>query len=245
MSFSDEVLMAYADGELAGPERDAVERAMRDDPAVAAAVARHQQLRGDVFAAFADVLAEPVPATLRQAASPNVVGLAAARAARTERQQAPKSAWWQWGGMAASLAVGVLAGIGGWQAAHQQDAGATLAATAQGVLAQGALADALSHQLASGGAADAPVRIGVTFQARDGSYCRSFALAAAAGLACREGHGWRVAVLQEQATAAQPAYRQAGVAMPPAVLEAIDERIEGSALDAAAERAAQRRGWQR
>ncbi|WUR14267.1 hypothetical protein E7V67_003960 [[Empedobacter] haloabium] len=245
MSFSDEVLMAYADGELAGPERDAVERAVRDDPAVAAAVARHRQLRGDVFAAFADVLAEPVPPALRQAAAPNVVGLAAARAARTERQPAPRNGWWQWGGMAAALAVGVLAGIGGWQAAHQQGAGATLAATAQGVLAQGALADALSHQLASTGVAGAPVRIGVTFQARDGSYCRSFALAAAAGLACREGNGWRVAVLQEQAAATQPAYRQAGVAMPPAVLEAIDERIEGSALDAAAERAALQRGWQR
>jgi hypothetical protein len=139
----------------------------------------------------------------------------------------------------------VLAGIGGWQTAHRQDAGATLAATAQGVLAQGALADALSHQLASSGAAAAPVRIGVTFLARDGSYCRSFALATAAGLACREGHGWRVAVLQEPATAAQPAYRQAGVAMPAAVLEAIDERIEGSTLDAGAERAALQRGWQR
>lgn len=252
MSFSDEVLMAYADGELAGPEREAVERAMRADPAVALAVERHRQLRGDVFAAFADVLEEPVPAPLRQAAQPKVVGLEAARVARDERderdereERRARGDWWRWGGMAAALAVGVLAGMGGWQAFHQDGTSATLAATGQGVLAQGELAAALSQELAGSPAPDAPVRIGVTFQSRDGSYCRSFALPTAAGLACREGASWRVAVLQDQAPAAQPAYRQAGVAMPPAVLEAIDERIAGSALDAAAERAARERGWRR
>ncbi|WEF30968.1 anti-sigma factor family protein [Pseudoduganella chitinolytica] len=254
MTFSDEVLMAYADGELAGPERAAVERAMRDDPAVAQAVARHRQLRGDVFAAFADVLDEPVPAPLRQAAAPAVVALDAARVARKARQeqvgqeraqqeQARRGGWWQWGGMAASLAVGVLAGIGGWQVAHQDSTSATVAATSQGMLAQGALAQALSHQLAGSGQVDTAVGIGVTFQGKDGRYCRSFTLAAAAGLACREGNGWRVAVLQEQAPAAPSAYRQAAAAVPPAVLDAIDERIAGAALDAAAERAAQQRGW--
>lgn len=247
MTFSDEQLMAYADGELAGPERDAVERAMREDPAVAQAIARHRQLRGDVFAVFADVLDEPVPARLRQAAAPTVVALDAARAARTERNQrnenARASGWWQWGGMAASLAVGVLAGIGGWQAAHQDSTSATVAATSQGMLAQGALAQALSHQLASSGNVSQAVAIGVTFQGKDGRYCRSFTLAAAAGLACREGNGWRIAVLQDQARGAPSAYRQAGADVPPAVLDAIDERIAGEALDAAAERAAQQRGW--
>jgi uncharacterized protein YaiL (DUF2058 family) len=68
MSFSDETLMAYADGELEPAARAEVESAMRGDPEVAARVARHQALRTDVFAAFAPVLDEPVPARLSAAA---------------------------------------------------------------------------------------------------------------------------------------------------------------------------------
>ncbi|MTW05150.1 anti-sigma factor family protein, partial [Pseudoduganella ginsengisoli] len=73
MSFSEETLMAYADGELAPPEREQVERAMQGDPELAARVARHQALRSDVFAAFAPVLDEPVPARLAAAALPDKV----------------------------------------------------------------------------------------------------------------------------------------------------------------------------
>ncbi|WP_460826233.1 anti-sigma factor family protein, partial [Massilia terrae] len=61
MNISDDVLMAYADGELEAPQRAEVEQAMRADPKVAAAVERHRALRADVFAAFAGVLDEPVP----------------------------------------------------------------------------------------------------------------------------------------------------------------------------------------
>ena len=65
-----------------------------------------------------------------------------------------------------------------------------------------------------------------------------------AGLACREGERWRIPVLQE-APAAGAAYRQAASTAPAAVLEVIDERIDGMTLDAAAERAARDRGWKR
>ena len=65
MRFSDETLMAYADGELDPQERAAIEEAMRDDPAIANAVANHRALRADVAAAFAGILDEPVPARLQ------------------------------------------------------------------------------------------------------------------------------------------------------------------------------------
>jgi hypothetical protein len=52
-------------------------------------------------------------------------------------------------------------------------------------------------------------------------------------------------VLAEGQPATGTAYRQAGAQMPPAVLEAIDERIAGKALDAQGERAARDRGWTR
>jgi anti-sigma factor RsiW len=45
MKLSDDVLMAYARGQLDDQERGEIERAMRADPAVAARVARHRALR--------------------------------------------------------------------------------------------------------------------------------------------------------------------------------------------------------
>ena len=60
------------------------------------------------------------------------------------------------------------------------------------VLASGALAHALSEQLASNQVADAPVHVGVSFLSRNGDYCRTFMLrekSTIAGLACRDGGG--------------------------------------------------------
>ena len=68
MKYSDEILMAYADGELEEPRRSEVEHAVRADPALAAIVERHRALRRDVFSAFAGVLDEPVPPQLRPGA---------------------------------------------------------------------------------------------------------------------------------------------------------------------------------
>lgn len=283
MSFSDETLMAYADGELGEPERSAVEAAERADPAVAAAIARHRALRTDVFAAFAGVLDEPVPARLHSVAAgaahpTNEAGAAgrateaddadgravggtissldAARERRAKAREAaaaaatraPQRAWPRWGALAASLAVGVLAGslwLGGGSGGSDGGGTGLVATDASGrLIARGALAGALSQQLAGSGQADKAVQIGISFAARDGGYCRSFTAGASAGLACRDGDTWRIPVLRE-APPDTGAYRQASSAAPVGVLDAIDERIEGAALDAQAERAARDRGWKR
>jgi anti-sigma factor RsiW len=166
-------------------------------------------------------------------------------------------AWPEWGAMAASLAVGVLVGSVVLGGGHDASPGERVAGPggmlvalqgAGGVpVAQGRLAEALSNQLAGGGqvgaAGDGAVRIGVTFAATDGALCRSFIAGSAAGLACRSGEQWKLAVLAEAEKGAGGDYRQAGSAMPAAVLEAIDARIAGPALDAQAEQAAQQRGW--
>lgn len=264
MSFSDETLMAYADGELAEPEFSEVERAVRSDPAIAARVAEHQALRADVFAAFAPVADEPVPPRLVAAALPGkVADLNAVRAARAGggHHAAPSAAshaaehgtrrgwsWREWGGLAASLVVGVLVGSvvvgGGAREGAGADRAAIAVAGADGALvARGPLADALSRQLAGdgGGAVD----IGVSFAAKDGALCRSFAMNQTAGLACRSGDQWRLVMTTEAEKDGAGEYRQAGSAMPSAVLEAIDARIAGATLDAQAEQAARQRGWQR
>ncbi|MCS0598955.1 anti-sigma factor family protein [Massilia agri] len=235
-TFDDEILMAYADGELAPAERAAVEEAMRSDPEVAAAVARHQNLRGDVFGAFAGILAEPVPERLRPAPVAEVVQLDAHRAARASAPTPRRWSWPQWGAMAASLAVGVLVGLlgGRGELAVERDAGGAL-------LAGASLERALDRQLA-GSAAGEEVQVGMSFLSNSGSYCRTFSLGGSAGLACREDGAWRIPVLA-QAERQDTAYRQAGAALPAAVLEAVDARIAGATLDGAAERKARDSGW--
>ncbi|QOL48680.1 anti-sigma factor family protein [Massilia litorea] len=249
MTFSDDILMAYADGELAEPQRSQVDAAVRADPELAAIVERHRALRARVFDAFAGVLEEPVPARLDAAAASKVLSLDAARNARTRAAATPAPAaapvrqpvWPRWGALAATLVLGVLAGSL-W---FKDDGGGFVGADGGGrLVARGQLAGALSRQLASDPAPNSPVRIGVSFATRDGGYCRSFSVGASAGLACREGETWRIPVLSDKA-ASGGAYRQAASTAPEAVLDAIDERIAGTTMNAAAERAARERGWRR
>jgi hypothetical protein len=205
---------------------------MRTDPAIAAAVERHRALRADVAAAFAGILDEPVPARLQPPAPANVVSLEAAREKRTERR---RWSWPEWGALAATLVVGVLVGktVPGGASA--------IAGNGNQVVARGELASALDRQV--GGQGNGAVKVGVSFAARDGAYCRGFVMGSSAGLACREGGQWRIPVLAEAEKEAAGGYRQAGSALPPAVLDAIDARIAGKPLDAAGEAAARDRGW--
>lgn len=245
MKFSDETLMAYADGELDPATRGAVERAIRADPTLAAKVRQHTAMRSNVFAAFAPIASEPVPPRLTSATrSGKVIQLKTARAPRAEpNQEKDRWSWPEWGGIAAALMVGVLAGGAGMIGLQDQP---PLMAGADGALqAQGGLADALSTQLANAGAAGSTVKIGVSFEAKDGGYCRSFVMGAAAGLACRNGEQWTVPVMAQALAAPGGDYRQASSAMPPLVLDAIDQRMAGQTLDAKAEEAARERGWKR
>jgi hypothetical protein len=241
MRLTDEILMAYADGELEPAVREQVEGALREDPQAAAAVERHRALRADVFAAFAGVLDEPMPERLQPHAPAQERVRVDVLASAGAHALPARWAWRQWGAIAASLALGVLAGALGWRQV-QGNAASPIGRQGDALVAQGELAAALSQQL---GAEAGPVQLGVSFQARQGNYCRSFKLGSTAGLACRADGQWRIPVLAQQEGQAGPAYRQAGSAMPAAVLEAIDERIAGSSLDAAAEREARAQGWQR
>lgn len=253
MRFTEETLMAYADGELDDTTRFQVELAMRQDPVLAEKIRQHQLLRANVCDAFSSTLHEQVPQRLHAVArSGKVVHLDSVRQLRTPPPPpAPEKSRWEmpeWGALAAMLVVGVLAGALGALGVQNLSGGAQLAtanAGADALRAEGDLANALTQQLASATAPDALVRVGVSFVARDGNYCRSFMLPKMAGLACRNGPEWRIPVMAASAAGAAGDYRQAGAALPAAVLEAIDERIAGKALDANAERAAHRQGWKR
>jgi hypothetical protein len=244
MTFSDETLSAYVDGELDAATRTALEAAMATDRELAQRIARQRALRERVREAFAPVLTEPVPerllASVRGGPAAGSTGNVIAFQARLR----PRWSWPQWGAMAASLVVGVLLG----PVLLRPSAPQTPLATSGGrVVASGVLARALSQQLASAQPPGAAVAIGVSFRARSGGYCRTFVLRetqSLAGLACREGPAWEVVALaQSEVPGAGGGYRQAGSALPPAVSGTLAELIVGEPLDAASEAAARTAGW--
>jgi anti-sigma factor RsiW len=68
MRISDEVLMAYADGEVDSKTRALVEEAIASDPQVARRIAEHKALRGKLRSSYDEVLDEPIPERLLAAA---------------------------------------------------------------------------------------------------------------------------------------------------------------------------------
>jgi hypothetical protein len=226
MTISDETLMTYADGELDAAAREAVESAMREDPQIAARIARHRALRLRVQTAYAAELSEDVPRRL----------LTAAKGAAHRRR------WRTAGSLAASVVIGVGVGFLIWGRA-----GAPFVRGTSGeLLARGPLAQALSSQLMAEQSSRSDVLIGLSFLAKSGDYCRTFALTAAvpqSGLACRRGEGWQVQALVQGSSGSSSDYRTAGSSMPAAILTLVESQISGEALDAAGEKAARRRDW--
>lgn len=218
----EERVIAYVDGELAGPELARFEAELARDASLSAEVAQQQRLKARLNRAYAPVLEEEVPPRLVMTA-----GVA---------NPPGRFAWAPWGAVAASLLVGLLIGR------LALPAGGPLTVAGDGLVARGALARALDTQLASDGGA---VRVGMTFRTAEGRYCRTFQSAGdrLAGVACRDGDRWVARTTTAWAPAAGPAYRTAASETPPAVLATVDALIVGDALDAAAERAARDRGW--
>jgi hypothetical protein len=200
------------------------------------------ELKRRVARAYDDVLREPVPQRLADLlATPSpVVDLAAERAhRRAARAPAPRWGWAHWGGMAASLAIGVVAGAL-FVPGHDD---ALLVERGERGVAGASIARALDTRLASEGGA--PIAVQLSFVDRTGRYCRTFAAPAAAGLACRDGAQWTVVAAAQPAPAATGEMRQAATALPRPVLAAVDAQMAGGALDATQERAARDRGWRR
>jgi hypothetical protein len=236
MKFSDEVLMAYAQGQLEEPARSEVETAMRTDPVVAARIARYRAVRAHAREACGMMVEERSPPRVAGMGG-KVVQLDAVRAARQQAQQpvpmrSSRWSWRQWAVLAAALAIGACEGVFAY---HLMQGESSLSVDAKGgmLVARGALAQALSTQLSG---ADGKARVGTSFVSKEGSYCRSFVIGGAGGLACRDGERWHIAVLAETG-------QDNEVSKP--VRDMIAQRIDGAPLDQQAERAAVAVGWRR
>jgi hypothetical protein len=246
MTVSDETLMAYADGEVDAATRAIVEAAMRDDPEVRRRVVHHQELREVVKGAFAAVIDEPVPqrliAAARGAPAGSVVDLAGARNAVAVKTS--RGLRWQPAAMAASLLLGLALGYLGWRGSNT-----LVRVSASGELVAGAgLAEALSSQLSADHPPGTVATTGLSFRAKTGDYCRTFALTATranSGLACREGGSWKIKVLAQSAETPtnSSGFRPAASAGSAAVRAAVEESIDGEPLDQAGEIAARRGNW--
>jgi hypothetical protein len=233
MKFSQEILMAYADGELDAETRRAIEAAMAADPQLAQEVERQRALRAEVGQAFAGVLDEQVPDRLLRAATRS-------KTASQRRQWA----WPEWTSIAASLVIGVVAGRALLPAPGEGD-GIVAAASDGRIVAAGPLASALSEQLSSDDGSG--IDIGLTFRDKSGEYCRTFGARGGSdvvGFACRDAEVWRVDMLSTAPpTAGGGDYRMASTQLPAPIIQTIAERMQGEALDADEEAIARQRRW--
>jgi hypothetical protein len=143
------------------------------------------------------------------------------------------------------LAVGVILGF---IVADFAAGSASLRSDGGALVAQGALARTLSYRLASETLDQPKARIGLSFVAKDGQYCRTFTMQerqeAVAGIACRDDGQWRIATLAAAAAIDPNAFQPAGGALPAPVRAAAMAMMAGPPLEAEAERKARDQGWQ-
>lgn len=240
---TDEMLIAYIDGELSREERAKVEAAVAADPELAERLSRHRAVGSLIHGAFSGIADEPAPARLLASLKPPaaVVSLEAARktreaaatAVKPTRTRKPIDA--RWGALAAGLAVGIGLGV----FAPRPQTGLI----DSDLRARGLLAATLETGLAAEQKQGAPVRVGLTFRSRDGDWCRTFAAReGTAGVACRGADGWAVRLAERGPPPSDAQFRTAASASP-TVMAAVEGMIAGAPVDAAGERKARAGSW--
>ncbi|WP_447751587.1 anti-sigma factor family protein [Sphingopyxis fribergensis] len=229
MSFDPATVAAFVDGELDDLTARRIEREAENNPALAAEIARHRALKMQLTAHYAPVAEEPVPDRLRALLTPDAT-VDTSFTARREAKRA-RFAPIHWGAIAASLIIGLTLGLRPWLP------DASVAEANGTIIAAGPLAEALDTQLASNQRATA-VQISLSFEDRDGRYCRSFESRSLNGIGCREGGRWRLERTMPGQTGTD--YRQAASGELAATAAAM---MTGDPLDAAAERQARDMGW--
>lgn len=209
--FSDETLVAYVDGELSVEDAAEIEQALATDQRVRETVQMFRDTAEWSRKAYDDVLHEPVPDRLIDAASGKDV-----RPAHTDLRQdaAPRG---RIAGLAMAASIALAVGLGGGFGLFQMIGSG--GGEAAGPLLVGTVdkSDALHLALESAGTGTliangegGNVMPLTTFVDREGRYCREFqavtsnadGLSASFGIACRQPAGpWRVEAIGAPAVA--------------------------------------------
>jgi negative regulator of sigma E activity len=218
MSYDRETIGAFVDGELDEISRRRIETAVRNVPELARQVEAERRVRTALRARFDPIVEQPLPERL----------VAAVREGAKIQSIAPKRRHWMPLAVAASVVALAIAGL-------------QLRPAPNPNLASGPLATALETQLASAQPADAAIRIGLTFKARDGAWCRTFDQREGSGIACRSNEHWEMRRLEsENELGGNVQYRQATSAESAV---AAQEMAAEPPLDAEGERKLVASGW--
>jgi hypothetical protein len=258
MEVTEEVLAAYADGELDDARRPEVEQALAANPQLAARLQHYRALQERLRGTYDDVLNEPLPARLietlragtavgdasssRAGRKAEVADLAAHRAAAAQSRATVGQRSPVWLAAAASVLLGLALGY----SLPHRDGAPMLQVHDGNLIAQGTLAAALDTQLAAQQSRTETVQVGLSFRNAQGRYCRTFATGGAtalAGLACHARDAWQLSLLTGDDRQSAGAYRTAASGIPPAVLARVQAEISGEPLDAAQEAAAAKAHW--
>lgn len=233
-SVSDDVLTAYADGELDADEAARVREAVAADPALARRLAALREAREAARAAYADVAREPVPAAL-------IASVLAADAAPPPRRAANTNAR-----RTAAIAASVALVVGGMLGALLAPSPTRMAhpldplGPATPMLARALDAAASGQEVAFMGGV---IRLLASYPTDRGP-CRSFAVESATpvtALACREGDLWRTRIAVARPITPDGFTPAAGEH--PLLRELLDRVGAGAPLDTETEREAIARGW--
>ena len=239
MTFDDETIIAYVDGECDAVTARRIEKAMATDSILADRIAREQALRSRLAAHYDPVAQEPVPdrltALLTASMENNVDSSFANRKAEEDRKKVVRRGFGiaQWGAMAATLALGIVVGQFG-----SGGNGSPIAQQDGALIASGALETVLEEQLASVPSDDSSYRIGLTFRSQSDQICRSFDGESVSGIACKANDHWRLEkMIPGNATSE---YRQAASSEINALAAAM---MADAPVDSAGERDLMENGW--
>jgi anti-sigma factor RsiW len=206
--FDDEILMAFADGELDEAAAAEVERAMETDDDLAMRVALFMETRARAREAMAPMLDQPVPEALRRSIEDMVARhgggdtqtaeVVAFRPAANDRR--PSIARSRWIAPIAASTVAVLAGVAGYwlgsASPARQDAGLAVAGLSVNGLPAALDGTPSGDEIVLAGS-DARFRAIATFEDGDGGLCREFEVdmpsqATLVSVACRQAGDWAV-----------------------------------------------------
>lgn len=216
---SDEVLMAYADGELPPQEKEALEALLSRDATLRMRLAPFVVTRREIAGVFDATLDEPVPerlvdAILRAPVPPNRRPAASSGIEswlKRTRDVISAAVFPQGASLATAASLALMLSVGalaGWLAAQSgpRETSGLIASSGSSLTAAGALAQALEKapsgtQALTGKLGSAVIPI-LSFRRAEGDgICREYQIRNAtdepdyAGLACRDAEGaWHVAV---------------------------------------------------
>jgi hypothetical protein len=247
-AITDEMLVAFADGEADEATIEAVAQALEADEALAERLDLFVTTRQILKTELDPVAREAVPDRLTRFVMSSAQNAEIAPAAPIAAAPRPPRRWAALP-MAAALAGIVAGGLGYWAGATRpEQAGAIAALAAADAELSRALASAPDGERrgwrAAGHAGEIELR--QSWRTERG-FCRSFGLSEGkasgwGGLACRQDAGWRTQVVVAEPRAEDGAFRPAS-GSGGAIDAVLDGASAGDALDAAAVREQIAKGW--